>query len=184
MKWLDLYIESLEEFKEKTEGFYLDMDTFVLLLGFNVGLGLKPNQEVNRIVDFKTHIENILSETKIKESFLIKSLVYATTEILEHNLTNHGDAISLHLSSLDNPTIKEISEKKIEELTSPKYLLELRLSLDIWKQIVSVKFSSSNQRSLERDEMLKKSEKYKDFIEDLTEEEMNMTFKELVQRDS
>ncbi|MDE3838649.1 hypothetical protein C0966_04500 [Bacillus methanolicus] len=155
MNRLSTFIQSLEEWKEVCE--QTDKEFKGLLFHLAYTLGDKNSLSLSSTDELKSRIEYLIKEEKIREKFLVNSLIQEVNSYFEHFINSHGEII-LNNEYLAKSYEEEFGiipdhiQKGLERSKDKTFLFTLENQYDSWKLIVIKNFSKSQQRQWDREE--------------------------------
>ncbi|MGN7941998.1 hypothetical protein [Metabacillus sp. 22489] len=182
MNRVNAFIELLDEWKDESE---VSSSYFQgILFNLSYQLGTDASHNVSNTSELKERILYLINEVKLKEKFIVNSLILEVNNFFEHDIRNHGNAIVTNESIIDN-YVKEFGENPphlgdtLERLKENGYRFKLETQYDLWKFLTLKTFNYASEKEWERLEHIEmKSELEKQFS-GLSEEEMNLTLGEL-----
>ncbi|MBD8590240.1 hypothetical protein IFT92_20850 [Peribacillus simplex] len=185
MNRVDAFIEALTEWKNVCDLSEPEFKGFLFNLAYQVGF--KESLSVKDVIDLKGHFENLISEQKIKEKFLVNSLILEMNNFFEQNIRNHGEAIIINELTAESykkdfGLIPDHIQKGVDSLKTRGYRYKLECQLDMWKVIIQRTFNYAQQYEWEKLENEELRERVENQFESFSDIEMNTTFKELIEK--
>lgn len=144
MKRTKELILALKEWDEMVSSKTLDLKSLIFFVGYQIGVS-EPLE--NPLVNFEDRINKLVVESEIEESFLIKSLVSEITSTFENHFDNLDSAINSNefllekAKSANKTQVVEMTQATLERLKNPEYIPNSIKQLEVWKDIVSRRFS-------------------------------------------
>jgi hypothetical protein len=157
MNRINTFLSCLKNWDETTENKIESLEGITFHLGYNLGIREKLKIDLQDIHD---RIVYLTKKEKIKEKFLIYSLISEVDFLLERGINYLGEAIIINeqLSSDyedEFGVIPEHIEKSISKMKDKSNLFKAEIQLDNWRKIKNTHFTRFNERIWENDDLQK-----------------------------
>jgi hypothetical protein len=157
MNRIDTFLSCLKHWDETTENKIESLDGITFHLGHALGIREKLSVELQDIYE---RIIYLTKEEKIKEKFLIYSLISEVDLLLERSINFLGEAIITN-EQISSSYIEEYGlvpehvEKGLLNMKDKSNLFKAEMQLDNWRKIKHTHFTLLNERIWESEDLQK-----------------------------
>lgn len=178
---VDEFLEGLEEWN-KTRNGSIATDYLSLLIITNVDLGMSKSAALNQDTNIeeqrtwlRERILSICQNERINQVMLIEGIVSRITRYF----SNGFKALVNNLKLSEKMREREVNSPTMERFKTIEYGVDIELDEQVWNEIVSKRFSKHLFNLMDNYELDKELQTAKKYIDNMPEEDKNLTLKEI-----